>query len=31
MESPRLELGSDGIAWIVFDDPNAKVNLLNPD
>ena len=27
-ESPRLELDADGIAWIVFDDPGAKVNVL---
>jgi len=26
----RLELDSDGIAWVVLDDPNEKVNLLNP-
>ena len=31
MESPRLEFDSENIAWIVFDDPGAKVNLLNPD
>lgn len=30
MESPRLEIDADGIAWITFDDPDAKVNLLNP-
>ncbi|HUJ71700.1 MAG TPA: enoyl-CoA hydratase-related protein, partial [Verrucomicrobiae bacterium] len=30
MESPRLEMDADGIAWVVFDDPEAKVNLLNP-
>jgi 3-hydroxyacyl-CoA dehydrogenase/enoyl-CoA hydratase/3-hydroxybutyryl-CoA epimerase len=31
MESPRLEFDSANVAWIVFDDPGAKVNLLNPD
>jgi 3-hydroxyacyl-CoA dehydrogenase/enoyl-CoA hydratase/3-hydroxybutyryl-CoA epimerase len=30
MESPRLEIDADGIAWVTFDDPDAKVNLLNP-
>jgi 3-hydroxyacyl-CoA dehydrogenase/enoyl-CoA hydratase/3-hydroxybutyryl-CoA epimerase len=30
MESPRLEVDGDNIAWVVFDDPEAKVNLLNP-
>jgi len=30
MESPRLEVDADDIAWVVFDDPDAKVNLLNP-
>jgi len=31
MESPRLEIDSENIAWVVFDDPNSKVNLLDPD
>jgi 3-hydroxyacyl-CoA dehydrogenase/enoyl-CoA hydratase/3-hydroxybutyryl-CoA epimerase len=26
--SPRLELDADGIAWVTFDDPGAKVNVL---
>ena len=30
MESPRLEVDADNIAWVAFDDPGAKVNLLNP-
>ncbi len=29
--SPRLELDADGVAWIVFDDPGAKVNVLSTD
>src|SRR5437899_2925017 len=28
MESPRLEYDADGIAWVVFDDPDSKVNIL---
>jgi len=28
-ETPRLEIDAKNIAWIVFDDPNAKVNVLN--
>src|ERR1051325_8249927 len=28
MESPRLEYDTDGIAWVVFDDPDSKVNIL---
>jgi 3-hydroxyacyl-CoA dehydrogenase/enoyl-CoA hydratase/3-hydroxybutyryl-CoA epimerase len=28
MESPRLEYDADGIAWVVFDDPDSKVNVL---
>ena len=27
-ESPRIEFDADGIAWVVFDDPDAKVNVL---
>jgi 3-hydroxyacyl-CoA dehydrogenase / enoyl-CoA hydratase / 3-hydroxybutyryl-CoA epimerase len=30
MESPRLEIDPSGIGWVVFDDPNAKVNIFNP-
>jgi len=29
MESPRLEIDPSGVAWVVFDDPDAKVNLFN--
>lgn len=28
-QSPRLELDADGVAWVTFDDPNAKVNVLS--
>jgi 3-hydroxyacyl-CoA dehydrogenase/enoyl-CoA hydratase/3-hydroxybutyryl-CoA epimerase len=28
-ETPRLEIDAKNIAWIVFDDPNSKVNVLN--
>ena len=31
MESPRIEFDADGIAWVVFDDPDAKVNVLGPE
>jgi len=27
-ESPRVEYDADGIAWVVFDDPDSKVNVL---
>src|SRR5579862_6337969 len=27
-ESPRVEFDADGIAWVIFDDPDAKVNVL---
>lgn len=30
MESPRVEYDPNGIAWVVFDDPESKVNLLSP-
>ncbi len=30
MDAIRLEIDADGIGWIVLDDPNEKVNLLNP-
>jgi 3-hydroxyacyl-CoA dehydrogenase/enoyl-CoA hydratase/3-hydroxybutyryl-CoA epimerase len=30
MDAIRLEIDGDGIGWIVLDDPNEKVNLLNP-
>lgn len=30
MGSPRVEYDPDGIAWVVFDDPESKVNLLSP-
>jgi 3-hydroxyacyl-CoA dehydrogenase/enoyl-CoA hydratase/3-hydroxybutyryl-CoA epimerase len=29
MDAIRLELDQEDIAWVVFDDPEAKVNLLN--
>jgi 3-hydroxyacyl-CoA dehydrogenase/enoyl-CoA hydratase/3-hydroxybutyryl-CoA epimerase len=29
MDAIRLERDTDDIAWVVFDDPNAKVNILN--
>ena len=28
-EAISLERGADGIAWVVFGDPNAKVNIFN--
>jgi len=28
MESPRVEYDAEGIAWVVFDDPDSKVNVL---
>lgn len=28
-ETPRLEIDAKNIAWITFDDPNSKVNVLN--
>ena len=28
MESPRVEYDADGIAWVIFDDPDSKVNIL---
>ncbi len=31
MSSPSLTIDDRGIAWITFDDPNAKVNVLNPE
>jgi 3-hydroxyacyl-CoA dehydrogenase/enoyl-CoA hydratase/3-hydroxybutyryl-CoA epimerase len=30
MDSPRLELDGDRLAWILFDDPDRAVNLLTP-
>ena len=27
-ESPRVEYDAEGIAWVVFDDPGSKVNVL---
>ena len=27
-ESPRIEFDADGVAWVVFDDPDSKVNIL---
>ena len=27
-ESPRVEYDAEGIAWVVFDDPDSKVNVL---
>lgn len=29
MDAIRLELDAEGIAWVVFDDPNGKVNIFN--
>jgi 3-hydroxyacyl-CoA dehydrogenase/enoyl-CoA hydratase/3-hydroxybutyryl-CoA epimerase len=29
MESVRLKLDADGVAWVIFNDPRAKVNILN--
>jgi 3-hydroxyacyl-CoA dehydrogenase / enoyl-CoA hydratase / 3-hydroxybutyryl-CoA epimerase len=31
MESPRIEYDVEGIAWVVFDDPESKVNVLGFD
>jgi 3-hydroxyacyl-CoA dehydrogenase / enoyl-CoA hydratase / 3-hydroxybutyryl-CoA epimerase len=31
MESPRIEYDAEGIAWVVFDDPESKVNVLGFD
>src|SRR5579871_1978586 len=31
IESPRIEFDAEGIAWVVFDDPDAKVNVLGPE
>jgi 3-hydroxyacyl-CoA dehydrogenase/enoyl-CoA hydratase/3-hydroxybutyryl-CoA epimerase len=28
MQSPRVEYDAEGIAWVVFDDPESKVNVL---
>ena len=28
MQSPRIEYDAEGIAWVVFDDPESKVNVL---
>src|SRR5580704_5830875 len=28
MESPRVDYDTEGIAWVVFDDPDSKVNIL---
>jgi 3-hydroxyacyl-CoA dehydrogenase/enoyl-CoA hydratase/3-hydroxybutyryl-CoA epimerase len=28
MQSPRVEYDAEGIAWVVFDDPDSKVNVL---
>ena len=28
MESPRVDYDTDGIAWVLFDDPDSKVNIL---
>ena len=27
-ESPRIEFDADGVAWVLFDDPDLKVNIL---
>ena len=27
-ESPRIEFDADGVAWVLFDDPDSKVNVL---
>jgi 3-hydroxyacyl-CoA dehydrogenase/enoyl-CoA hydratase/3-hydroxybutyryl-CoA epimerase len=29
MASPRLQIGADGIAWVTFDDPDSKVNVIS--
>jgi len=28
MESPRIDYDTEGIAWVIFDDPDSKVNIL---
>ncbi|HTS19393.1 MAG TPA: 3-hydroxyacyl-CoA dehydrogenase NAD-binding domain-containing protein [Verrucomicrobiae bacterium] len=28
MQSPRIEYDAGGIAWVVFDDPDSKINVL---
>ena len=28
IQSPRVEYDAEGIAWVVFDDPESKVNVL---
>jgi len=28
MESPRIDYSTEGIAWVIFDDPDSKVNIL---
>src|SRR5271169_852916 len=28
MESPRVDYDTEGIAWVLFDDPGSKVNIL---
>src|SRR5580692_8421470 len=28
MESPRVDYDTEGIAWVIFDDPDSKVNIL---
>ena len=28
MESPRVDHDTEGIAWVLFDDPDSKVNIL---
>ena len=30
MDTMRLDIDSEGIGWVTFDDPSAKVNLINP-
>jgi len=27
-ESPRIEFDADSVAWVIFDDPESKVNIL---
>ncbi|HXI83059.1 MAG TPA: 3-hydroxyacyl-CoA dehydrogenase NAD-binding domain-containing protein [Verrucomicrobiae bacterium] len=27
-ESPRIKFDADGVAWVLFDDPDSKVNIL---
>ena len=31
MESPRVDYDTEGIAWVMFDDPDSKVNILGFD